>query len=171
VKDEMPDGERAEKIREYLERSEYASRNHLLFDIFWVTSIRIGILHSLGLEDVRSDEQALAIRHRPDEETSLKNGERAERITTLPERTCEGVSDSIAHTRPVVRDNDGREPVITTEQERVSQSSIRTLVFHITWPCSDGESCRCDEQFPTLGSASASNHGVPTARRKESLTS
>jgi hypothetical protein len=30
----MLDGERAEKIREYLERFEYASREHVLFEIF-----------------------------------------------------------------------------------------------------------------------------------------
>ncbi|PSQ56245.1 hypothetical protein BRD18_08935 [Halobacteriales archaeon SW_7_71_33] len=62
----MLDGERAEKIREYLGRFEYASRKHVLFEILWATSIRVGTLHSLDLEDFRSDEQALAIRHRPD---------------------------------------------------------------------------------------------------------
>jgi site-specific recombinase XerC len=54
IKDEMLDGERAEKIREYLERFEYASREHVLFEIFWSTSIRAGTLHSLDLEDFQA---------------------------------------------------------------------------------------------------------------------
>jgi len=62
----------------------------------------MGPLHSLDLEDFRSDEQALAIRHRPDEGTALKNSERAERIIALPERTCE-VVNAIQWTLPIPR--------------------------------------------------------------------
>jgi len=170
VKDEMLDGERAEKIREYLERFEYASRKHVLFEIFWSTSIRMGTLHSLDLEDFRSDEQALAIRHRPDEGTSLKNGERAERIIALPERTWEVVSDWITHTRPDVTDDNGREPLITTEQGRVSQSNIRALVYHITRPCYYGKSCCCDEQYPYSYASKCEQSRSPHCLRKGSLT-
>jgi site-specific recombinase XerD len=170
VKDEMLDGERAEKIREYLERFEYASRKHVLFEIFWSTSIRMGTLHSLDLEDFRSDEQALAIRHRPDEGTSLKNGERAERIIALPEHTCEVVSDWISHTRPDVMDDDGRNPLITTEQGRVSQSNIRALVYHVTRPCYYGESCCCDEQYPYSYASKCEKSRSPHCLRKGSLT-
>jgi len=170
VKDEMLDGERAEKIREYLERFEYASRKHVLFEIFWSTSIRMGTLHSLDLEDFRSDEQALAIRHRPDGGTSLKNGERAERIIAIPERTCEVVSDWITHTRPDVTDDNGREPLITTEQGRVSQSNIRALVYHITRPCYYGKSCCCDEQYPYSYASKCEQSRSPHCLRKGSLT-
>ena len=170
VKDEMLDGERAEKIREYLERFEYASRKHVLFEIFWATSIRMGTLHSLDLEDFRSDEQAIAIRHRPDGGTSLKNGKRAERIIALPERTCEVVSDWIAHTRPNVEDDNGREPLVTTEQGRVSQSNIRALVYHITRPCYYGESCCCDEQYPYSYASKCEMSRSPHCLRKGSLT-
>ncbi|WP_235728420.1 tyrosine-type recombinase/integrase [Halosimplex carlsbadense] len=170
VKDEMLDGERAEKIREYLERFEYASRKHVLFEIFWATSIRMGTLHSLDLEDFRLEEQALAIRHRPDEGTALKNGERAERIIALPEQTCDVVSDWIAHTRPDVKDDDGREPLVTTEQGRVSQSNIRALVYHITRPCYYGESCCCDEQYPYSYASKCEQSRSPHCLRKGSLT-
>lgn len=170
VKDEMLDAERAEKIREYLRRFEYASRKHILFEIFWSTSIRMGTLHSLDLEDFRSDEQALAIRHRPDRGTSLKNGERAERIIALPERTCEVVSDWITHTRPNVTDDNGRDLLITTEQGRVSQSNIRTLVYHITRPCYYGESCCCDEQYPYSYASKCEQSRSPHCLRKGSLT-
>ena len=170
VKDEMLDGERAEKIREYLERFEYASRKHVLFEIFWATSIRMGTLHSLDLEDFRSDEQALAIRHRPDGGTSLKNGERAERIIALPERTCGVVSDWITHTRPDVTDDNGREPLITTEQGRISQSNTRALVYHITRPCYYGESCCCDEQYPYSYASKCEQSRSPHCLRKGSLT-
>ena len=170
VKDEMLDGERAEKIREYLERFEYASRKHVLFEIFWSTSIRMGTLHSLDLEDFRSDEQALAIRHRPDEGTSLKNGKRAERIIALPEHTCEVLSDWISHTRPDVRDDNGRESLITTEQGRVSQSNIRALMYHVTRPCYYGESCCCDEQYPYSYASKCEKSRSPHCLRKGSLT-
>ena len=170
VKDEMLDGERAEEVRDYLERFEYASRKHVIFEVFWATSIRMGTLHSLDLEDFRPEDQALAIRHRPDDGTSLKNGERAERIIALPERTCEVLRDWITHTRPSVKDDSGREPLVTTEQGRVSQSNIRALVYHITRPCYYGKSCCCDEQYPYSYASKCEKSRSPHCLRKGSLT-
>jgi site-specific recombinase XerD len=170
VRDEMLDGDRAEEIRDYLERFEYASRKHVLFEVFWATSIRMGTLHSLDLEDFRSDEQALAIRHRPEGGTSLKNGKRAERMIALPGRTCKILSDWKSHNRHKTTDDNGRDPLVTTEYGRISQSNIRALLYHITRPCYYGDSCHCDARYPYSSASKCGASRSPHCLRKGSLT-
>ena len=67
-------------------------------------------------------------------------------------------------------DDDGRNPLITTEQGRVSQSNIRALVYHITRPCYYGESCCCDEQYPYSYASKCKKSRSPHCLRKGSLT-
>jgi site-specific recombinase XerD len=137
--------ERAERILDYLNRFKYASREHVLFAIFWHTGIRLGTLRALDLDDFDTGEPCLEVRHRPESETPLKNGAKAERSIYVGDHYRAVISDYIDHNRHDVTDDSGREPLITSEQGRPSEGSVRTWVYRLTQPCFYGE-CPHDKE-------------------------
>lgn len=146
VRDEMLDGERAKEILSYLSRFEYASRRHLIVQILWKTGMRTGALHSLDISDVDYEKQALKVRHRPDEGTSLKNGNRGERMVAVSEETLQLIEDWIDHNRPDVTDEYGREAIMSTESGRISKGNIRKSVYRVTRPCTVKNECPCGKK-------------------------
>lgn len=68
--------ETAEQMLGYLEKFEYASRDHVIITLLWHTMVRAGGLRALDLEGYDPEEQFLALVHRPDTDTQLKNGNR-----------------------------------------------------------------------------------------------
>ncbi|MFD1641460.1 tyrosine-type recombinase/integrase [Halohasta litorea] len=89
--------DRAEEILKYLKRFHYASRKHVVFALLWHTGIRLGTLQSIDLEDFHPDDRCIDIRHRPDEETPLKNKDAAERSISVSKQYCEIIQDSVDH--------------------------------------------------------------------------
>lgn len=73
--------------------------------------------------------------------TPLKNGEPAERYVAIKPDTVDLLDDWIAENRPEVTDSNGREPLITTAQGRVSRACVRDTMYRITRPCHYGEEC------------------------------
>ena len=144
-KDVKLDVGRAEAIIEHLERFEYASRTHVVFSILWHTGIRLGTLRALDVDDVDLETPCLRVRHRPDTGTPLKNGTAADRRIALGERYAEIIEDYIDHNRHKVEDEHGREPLITSAQGRLTESSIRVTVYKWTRPCVIGE-CPHDKE-------------------------
>lgn len=66
---------RAHETLEYLGRYPYGSRRHVTLLLLWRTSMRRGGIRALDLQDFDRDEPALNVRHRPETDTPLKNGE------------------------------------------------------------------------------------------------
>jgi len=135
ARDEQLDESRAEAILEYLDRFEYASRNHVIMGILWHTGIRLGSLRAFDVDDFDTDARCLDLRHRPDTGTPLKNGEAAERSIAIGDYYMEVIQDYIRHHRRDVKDEHGRNPLITSREGRYSDTSVRESVYRLTRPC------------------------------------
>lgn len=167
VRDVMLEADRAKEILSYLRRFEYASARHVVLDILWRTGMRTGALHSLDVKDLESDKQALRLRHRPDTGTTLKNGNRGERMVAVSEQTLELLEDWISHNRPDSIDEYDRSPLIATDSGRMAKGSIRKAVYRVTRPCAiNRECCGSKGEFPSKCDASVSPHAL----RRGSIT-
>lgn len=133
--------ETAATVLSYLEKFQYASRGHAVIQLFWKTGIRVGTARALDTDDFDADERTIAVRHRPESDTPLKNGNRANRLIALDETTTEVLSDYVEHTRPDCVDSAGRKPLFATEHGRVGCSTLRRAVYSWTRPCKRGEGC------------------------------
>lgn len=174
-KDEKLNGDRAKELLEYLERYEYASRDHVILAILWHTGIRLGSLRSFDLEDFSKENRYLKLRHRPESGTPLKNGRAAERSIAIGEFYATVLQDYIDNNRHDVTDDHGREPLLTSAQGRLTATPIRRTVYEWTRPCmitdcphaEDPETCDfMDRDMASSCPSSRSPHGV----RRGSIT-
>jgi site-specific recombinase XerD len=137
--------DRAQDILENLERFRYASREHVLFLLLWRTTMRIGAIYSLDLDDIYLDEddrdrlrqellsQGFAThvvdgiledvelpiiypRHQPDTETPLKNGGDGERVINIADWVGDTIQDYIDVNRHDIEDGNGRRPLLTSKK-------------------------------------------------------
>lgn len=170
-RDEHLSADRAESILSDLNRFHYASRRHVIMVILWQTGMRRSALRSLDLDDLRPDEHALVLRHRPDEGTKLKNGEAGERWVYLDPRWFQVVDDWTDNPdRHDVRDDYGRKPLITTSAGRPTGDTIYRWVCKATQPCEygscphdrDPENCeaRGADGYPSKCPSARSPHDV-----------
>ncbi|OYR85030.1 integrase, partial [Halorubrum ezzemoulense] len=134
-RDERLSEENAEQMLEDLEEFRYASREHAMLSILWHTGIRLGTLRAFDVSDLDVQERCLDVRHRPEQETPLKNGHAAERSIALGEYDVEVLQDYIDHNRPDVTDDYGRRPLFASVHGRLSESPIRLTVYRWTQPC------------------------------------
>lgn len=143
---ELPDGaesrtvhlsaDRAEAILDYLRQHHYASRQHVVFMILWKTAMRRSALRALDVDDLRPDDHALVLKHRLDEGTALKNGEKGERWVYVGPRCFNTIADYVDNPdRHEKTDDYGRRPLITTTQGRATGDSIYIWVNQLTQPC------------------------------------
>jgi len=135
ARDVKVNAEAAGEILDYLERYRRATREHVVLSLWWHTGIRLGATRALDLDDLRPDEHALAVNHRPETDTPLKNKKSGERWVWLGERLFELVEEYIEIHREEVSDDHGREPLFTTRQGRVSDSTLRDISYRWTQPC------------------------------------
>jgi integrase len=138
-KDSKLDHERAERILDYLSQYHYASNRHVVFALLWRTGMRLGALRALDLRDFDRDEPALAVRHRPDTDTPLKNGPSGERLVALTDRLGRMLENYIDGPRKETTDEYGRSPLITSREGRPVRSTIRSMVYRLTQPCRMGD--------------------------------
>lgn len=133
-----------EKVRSalsYLQKHEYASRNHVIILLAWETGARAGGLHSLDANDFNWQHSRVTFAHRPDEGTRLKNRESGERTVTLDEDVMEVVSDYIDVNRDNVEDDYGRKPLFTSTNGRLNKSHFLKHFYWLTAPCKVGQEC------------------------------
>lgn len=148
--DAMLDKARANAILDYLREFRYASQQHVTLLIMWRTSARRGGVRSLDFEDFDPEERALCFRHRPKQDTPLKNGERGERDVSLKPHVSQVIEDyTQSPDRHQVTDGYGREPLITTSHGRPSVTTYQNWIYRITRPCVIGEPCPHDFEPPT----------------------
>ncbi|GGN08118.1 tyrosine-type recombinase/integrase [Halarchaeum nitratireducens] len=137
--------ERAETILENLKRYRYATREHVTFLLFWRTTMRLGALHSLDVQDVyledddlerlrrtyeeegyapsvvekmleRAETPFVFPRNRPETGTRLKNGVEGERVINLASEVGEIVANYLRVTRADVEDEHGRSPLLSSQK-------------------------------------------------------
>ncbi|ARS91911.1 hypothetical protein B1756_17010 [Natrarchaeobaculum aegyptiacum] len=134
--------ERAKEVVSHLSRFNYASQDHALWLLLTDTGIRTCTLRSLDIDDFVELEDGtgyLNLEHRPKTGTRLKNKTASERQIPISSSTCEVLSDYIEHRRPDTIDRYGREPLIATEQGRISASAVRTRINKWSAPCLIGD--------------------------------
>lgn len=138
ARESMLDEDRAKAILDYIDRYEYASRDHVVIAILWHTGIRTGTLRALDVDDWDRSSSSLKIRHRPDTGTPLKNLGAAQRSIHVGDYYATVIQDYIDDRRNEITDSHGREPLITSTQGRLSSTSIRKAVYRWTRPCMIG---------------------------------
>lgn len=166
--------QRAKDILAYLDRFEYASRDHVLAFLLWETGARAGAIRGLDLEDIyleESDLDALRyqedldvggsmleqilegvevpfiyFRHRPETDTPLKKQGSGERPVNISDELGDVIRAYIRFQRTEVEDEHGRKPLLTSEKDtgRISVSGIRIRAYELTQPCQVGKECPHD---------------------------
>jgi site-specific recombinase XerD len=132
---DMVELEKAEQILDYLEKYEYCSLRHITTLLMFKTGMRVGGVHSLDVDDWDADEQALKLRHRPKQDTTLKNQQRGERKVSVKQSTAQTITDWIEDQRPDVEDEHGREPLLATSHGRAHKETLRLYAYQVTRPC------------------------------------
>ena len=170
------DADRAEGILAYLERYEYASRRHVVMALLWRTGMRRSALRSLDVDDLRPDDNALVVEHRPETGTKLKNGEDGERWVYLGPEWFQIVDEYVQEHRHDVTDDYGREPLVTTARGRPAKTTIYKWVNKATHPCEYGgcpherDPDECPARQPDKSVAQCPSARSPHAIRRGSIT-
>lgn len=165
--EDILEAEQAEKLLSHLSRYKYASMHHVLLAVFWETGMRMGTAHSIDLTDVYFDEERIEIVHRPEEGTTLKNGESGERYVAISTELAEMLKDHVDTLRHDVTDDHDREPLLTTEYGRMPRSTMRRKVNRITAPCYLNEPCPdCEQGTDRKCPEAVSTHAI----RRGSIT-
>lgn len=148
---ELPDGaessdvviepERVKEILAYLDRHDYASRQHAMVALLWRTGMRRGAIHSLDVDDLRPEDDAIVLRHRPEEGSKLKNGADGERWVYLGPQWYQIVADYVSDRRIEKTDEHGREPLMTTRYGRIAKTTITDNCYRVSRPCEMSGEC------------------------------
>ena len=138
--------DRANEILGYLEKYEYATVEHVTLFVLVETGMRMGGSHGLDVDDYRREDEHphLQLHHRPDTDTPLKNGPKGERPVSISSDACDTIDDYLENRRPDVTDEYGREPLLASQQGRISKSTIRKYVYKWSRPCAVGAKCPHD---------------------------
>lgn len=174
VSDTTLEPARVEEILDYLNQYEYASRNHVILLLMWHTGARAGAIRSLdiGHLDLDTDHPGIQFRHNPAEDTPLKNKEKGERWNSVSPHVARVLEDYIDGPREDVRDEYGRNPLITTIHGRASISAIRTTLYRVTRPCWRGAGCPHDRDIETCeATESAHMSKCPSSRSPHDVRS
>lgn len=137
--------DRAERIIEYLEKYEYASRAHVTWLILWTTGMRTGALHGIDVADYHPDSEVphIELHHRP-EQTPLKNGVQAERCVFISEEVCRCINDYLESNHPDLEDEGGRKPLIASPKGRAAKTTIQRDIYRWSRPCVIDQGCPHD---------------------------
>lgn len=131
--------DRAETILAHLNRYDYASRDHALMVLAWKTGMRRGAIRSLDVDDMRPDDHALVLEHRPDTGTKLKNGSDGERWIYLGPEWYGIIEEYVEANRLDKTDEYGRRPLLATQNGRPMGDTIYKWINRLTQPCHYGE--------------------------------
>lgn len=135
--------ERANEILSWLRKYEFASLEHVVWELFTDHGPRTGTIHSLDVDDYHPGEDPpyLSYEHRPDRGTKLKKGNRGKRFVAVTDGLQEVLKEFLENKRPDVTDDYGRRPLLATQQGRLAKSTIRKYIYKWTRPCKVGNGC------------------------------
>ncbi len=149
VRDIEFDSDEVDSILNYLEKYEYATREHAVWVLFAATGRRPSDLRALDCGDVHLDieEPYIEFKHR-EGETRLKNGKSSENTVNIGENAAQVLKDYLNSNRVDIEEN-GRAPVFTSTHGRLSVSTIRKYVYQWSRPCVIGKDCPSERQQET----------------------
>lgn len=131
VREVMLDPDDGDEVLSYLRKYEYASIEHVTLTLLWHCSLRRGAAVALDVDDYDSGSQQIAVRHRPETGTPIKNKARGERVIALQASVCELLDDWIADRRPNVADEYGCGPLLaTTQSDPCADCTMACLRLH-----------------------------------------
>jgi integrase len=145
--DEYLEADRGDRILQFVRKYRPGSFEHVTFELAWASGIRLGGIHGLDVDNFDAEEGAVELEHLPGEpvDTPLKNATKGERWVSLSPRTVEAIEAYLDNPdRNKQTDEDGRHPLLTTEQGRASRSHIRETCYRLTHPCTIGDECPLD---------------------------
>jgi site-specific recombinase XerD len=166
-REDILETERAEELLAHLSRYKYASMHHVLLAFLWETGMRMGAAHSVDVDDVDLDVERIELVHRPEQGTTLKNGEGGERLVAISSELAEMLADHIDTIRHDVVDDYDRRPLLTTEYGRMCRTTMRRKIYEITAPCYLNNDCPdCEEGDDRKCPEAVSPHAI----RRGSIT-
>lgn len=185
VRDIDIDPDRVDRILDYLERYEYATRPHVVWLFHTHTGRRPGGLYALDLEDVHvdTDDPHLEFHHRPGE-TELKKDEDGEGEVHLSYDVAEVFRDYIENNRVDVTTENDRQPFLTSTEGRLTKSTMRKYIYKYSRPClitgdcphsRDTNTCEAAQQPGSVSKCPSSKppyalrHGYITSKRAEGV--
>ncbi len=155
VDEKQLDPEIAKAALEYLRKYEYATVEHVAMELMCQFGPRKNGLRGRNVDDFDYDEGTLTFKH--DSATPLKNDEGSEREVTLYGAVPEIIQDYLANKRPAAVDDEGREPLLTKGDGRISPSTLQTIAYMWTRPCAVGLGCPHDRDPEECEAAQTNN--------------
>lgn len=141
----VPSDETVEAIRSYLRDFEYASRQHVEFDLIAEVGLRMGAVRGIDVDDLDLDAMVVQLRHRPESTgeygTPLKNGSDGERLVNISTELAETITAYIEYHRPAITDKFDRKPLLTTSAGRVTTTTMRRDFYKLSRPCTYTNDC------------------------------
>jgi integrase len=120
------------------------------------------------VEDYDPDDEYIYYRER--DETQLKNGVQGERPVALSEETCAVLNDYLDQNRTEVKDQHGRNPLISSPHGRVHRNTMRRWSYTLTCPSFRGEDNSCDCQQNSNEAYRCDESVSPHGIRRGSIT-
>ena len=157
--DELP-SERVESILNYLQKYEYATREHAVWVLLAATGRRPGGLRSLDCEDMHLDTERpyIEFENREEDGTRLKNGDKSDTMVALRDKPAEILRDYLETNRVDIEDENGRSPVLSSPYGRLATSTIRNYVYKWSRPCMIGEDCPIDRDPSECQAMESTDH-------------
>ncbi|MFP9191365.1 hypothetical protein ACLI4Q_06865 [Natrialbaceae archaeon A-CW1-1] len=164
VDEKKLDPEIAKAALDYLRKYEYANVEHVSMELMCHSGPRKGGLIGRDVPDFDYDERVL--QYETKESTPLKNDKGSEREITLYDDVPEIVQDYLNDQRPPVIDEEGREPLLTKGDGRMSPSMLQKIAYKWTRPCVVGLDCPHDRDPEDCEAAQKNNsaYKCPSSR-------
>jgi len=137
AKESMLDPDVGDALLDHLHQFEYASREHVVMLLIWRGLLRRGGVRAIDIGDIElhGDDPRIRVRHRPDQDTPLKNKNDGERTIGIKPETAQVIEDYIDTHRHDVTDDYDRDPLLTTSQGRPHVQTIQADCYATTRPC------------------------------------
>ena len=158
------DPEIAKAALDYLRKYEYADVEHISMELMCQSGPRKGGLIGRDVSDFDYEERVL--QYETLETTPLKNDEGSDREVTLYGETPEMIQDYLEDQRPAETDDEGREPLLTKGDGRMSGSMLQKIAYKWTRPCEVGLGCPHDRDPDDCEAAQKNNsaYKCPSSR-------
>lgn len=142
----------------------YADVEHVAMELMCQSGPRKSGLRGRDVDDFDYKSGVLSYKHRSG--TELKNNEQSEREVTLYGDVPEIIRDYLDDLRPPVTGEDGREPLLTKGDGRISTSTLQKIAYKWTRPCAIGLACPHDRDPRECEAAQKNNaaYKCPSSR-------
>ena len=145
----------AKAALDHLRKYEYADVEHISMELMCESGPRKGGLIGRDVSDFDYEEEVL--QYETQETTPLKNDEASEREVTLYGDIPEIIQDYLKDQRPPTTDEEGREPLLTKGDGRMSPSTLQKIAYKWTRPCKVGLGCPHDRDPEDCEAAQKNN--------------